>query len=369
MKIVQPLRFERRILSFWPLQLGGWIGYAAANLAALIPSRHAQDYVAYRSMYLTVGFLGSFAMYPFCRWLRSSDTSVVRSILACVAAGYVLAIPASVAITWAEIHFGGSRTALHWQTVLANAVGVAFVYVTWSAFYFGIKHYQDSEENKKRLRVAESLAREAQLRALRYQIQPHFLFNTLNAISTLVLTDKPKQATQMIARLGDLLRLTLDSPQTHEVPLDEELAVTEEYLRIEQVRFGPGLSVSYLINPDTRAMLVPRFLLQPLVENAIRHGISHRVQGGEIAISAEACGPDLEIVVENDIEPHFETTTRHRQNREGGLGLSNTRLRITELYGSTANVTTERTPFSRFRVTVRLPAARTCLNNGFEVKA
>lgn len=355
---VGPPSIERRLLSFWPLQLGGWAGYAAANMAALIPSRHAQDYVVYRSMYLTVTFLGSFVMYPICRWLRRSTSSLIRSILACVVLGYLLAVPASVAITWAEIHFGNARNALHWQTVLANAVGVAFVYVAWSGFYFGIKHYQDAEENKARLQVSEALAREAQLRALRYQIQPHFLFNTLNAISSLVRTDKPRQATQMIARLGDLLRMTLDSPQTHEVPLDEELEITEEYLSIEQVRFGPGLRVSYCISPDVLAKLVPRFLLQPLVENAVRHGISQRTEGGEITISAEAKGANLEIVVENETGSHYvhKQDTSHFEGT--GLGLANTRLRLRQLYGERANVRTETTASSRFRVTIVLPAAR-----------
>ena len=97
------------------------------------------------------------------------------------------------------------------------------------------------------------------MRALRYQLQPHFLFNTLNAISTLVLDNQPRIATQMIARLADLLRRTLESPDTHQVSLKEEIAVTKEYLALEKVRFGPRLTVTYAIDPETQEAQVPRF--------------------------------------------------------------------------------------------------------------
>src|SRR5690242_19290319 len=104
------------------------------------------------------------------------------------------------------------------------------------------------------------MAREAQLRSLRYQLQPHFHFNTLNAISTLVLDNQPRVATQMIARLADLLRRTLESPDTHQVSLKEEIAVTSEYLALEKVRFGSRLNVTYVIAQETQEAQVPRFL-------------------------------------------------------------------------------------------------------------
>lgn len=354
---MESLPIERRLPSFWPLQLGGWAAYAAANMAALIPSRHAQDYVAYRTMYLTVGFLGSFLMYPFCHWLRRVHIAIIRSLAACAIVGYLLAIPASMAITWAEIRFGGAKVGLRWETVLANAVGVAFVYVTWSAFYFGIKHYQDSEQHRARLQASEAFAREAQLCALRYQLQPHFLFNTLNAISTLILADKRKTATQMIARLGTLLRMTLDSPHTHEISLDEELATAEEYLQIEQIRFGRALRVSYRIQNEARQLLVPRFLLQPLVENAIRHGIARRRDGGQITICAERDPGMLKIVVENEVDATSVPSAEQMEDRERhGLGLSNTRLRLRQLYGEDGVVETRLVANSLFQVTVWLPA-------------
>jgi LytS/YehU family sensor histidine kinase len=328
----------------------------AASVAALIPS-HTQDYVAYRSMYLIVGFVGTFVMYPVCHTLRKHHVPLLKALAACVAVGYVLSIPASAAIFWSEIRFGGSTAAIRWDSVLAGGVGVTFVYVAWSAFYFGTKHYQDSEHNRSRLLASEALAREAQLRALRYQLQPHFLFNTLNAISTLVLDNERRKATQMIAKLAALLRTTLDSPEAHQISLAEEMAVTEEYLAIEQVRFGTGLSISCEIDEQARNSQVPRFLLQPLVENAIRHGIAKRRGGGRIEIRARIDETLLRVEIENEGGKDIAAQALASQAEPGdGLGLSNTRLRLQQIYGDSAVLQTGTTSAGRFLVRVSLPS-------------
>ena len=182
----------------------------------------------------------------------------------------------------------------------AQAFEATIVLIAWGALYFGIKYYGTVEEQSGRLLAFEATAREAQLQALRYQLQPHFLFNTLNAISTLVVSKQPEQATEMIARLGGLLRNTLSFPETHVVTLREEFAVTEEYLSIEQVRFGSRLTVSLDMSPKAYEAQVPRFLLQPIVENAIRHGIARCPNGGEVVIRASAIADQLRIEIEND---------------------------------------------------------------------
>src|SRR5271163_5035637 len=133
--------------------------------------------------------------------------------------------------------------------VFSQSFEAAIILIAWSALYFGIKHYGTVEEQKDKLMASEATAREAQLQALRYQLQPHFLFNTLNAISALVVSKQPELATEMIAKLAGLLRNPLSFPETHVVTLREELAVTEEYLSIEQVRFGPRLTVSLKVSP------------------------------------------------------------------------------------------------------------------------
>jgi two-component system sensor histidine kinase AlgZ len=235
--------------------------------------------------------------------------------------------------------------------VVAQAFEAAIILIAWSALYFGIKHYGTVEEQRERLLESEATTREAQLQALRYQLQPHFLFNTLNAVSSLVVSKQPERATEMIAKLAALLRNTLSFPEAHVVTLREELAVTEEYLSIEQVRFGPRLTVSLTISPEASEAQVPRFLLQPIVENAIRHGIARCPNGGEVSITASVIEGQLQIDIEND---HSEGLLQ--SGGEGnGLGLANTKTRLEKLYGEQGRVTVTTAPNNRFLVSMQFP--------------
>jgi LytS/YehU family sensor histidine kinase len=237
---------------------------------------------------------------------------------------------------WAEFRVSHDKLDSLARSAIASGIGAAFILIAWSALYFGFKHYQMLEEQKELLVASEATARTAQLQALQYQLQPHFLFNTLNAISSLVVSDQRALATEMLSRLGTLLRSTLQSPELYSVPLGEELAVIDEYLEIEQVRFGERLRIHFDIHEETRIAEVPRFLLQPLVENAIRHGIARRPQGGEIDIRAFLQENRLRIEVENDTGglDGAKGETGH------GLGLHNSRARLERLYGNNATLTT-----------------------------
>jgi LytS/YehU family sensor histidine kinase len=188
---------------------------------------------------------------------------------------------------------------------------------------------------REREQAAEQLARgltEARLQALKMQLQPHFLFNTLNAISALIPAEA-KAAKRMLARLGDLLRITLEHEETQEVTLREELAFLEPYLEIEQARLGDRLTVVMKIAPETLDARVPHLILQPLVENAVRHGIAARIEPGRVDISASR-GPDdrfLQLEIKDDgrgVDRENEVRTRK------GVGLSNIRSRLEQLYGS-----------------------------------
>jgi two-component system sensor histidine kinase AlgZ len=212
------------------------------------------------------------------------------------------------------------------------------------------------QEQKDRLQALEVMAREAQMRALRYQLQPHFLFNILNAISTLVLDNQPRIATQMIARLADLLRRTLESPDTHQVSLREEIAVTKEYLALEKIRFGPRLMVSFAIDPETQEALVPRFLLQPLVENAIRHGIAKRPDGANLVLRSDMAGGRLRVRIENDgVEDDEPVLRRNTAAPHRGVGLTNTRARLQQMYGYEATLETHATPSGTYEVRISMP--------------
>jgi two-component system sensor histidine kinase AlgZ len=298
-------------------------------------------------------------MYAVCHMLWRNRTPLYRALVTCTIVAYGLGILCSAASLWSELHYGHyGRTpeSFHWSYAFAGATGSCFVLVAWSALYFGIKHYHVLQEQRERLQTLEGMAREAQMRALRYQLQPHFLFNTLNAISTLVLDNQPRIATQMIARLADLLRRTLESPDIHQVSLKEEIAVTKEYLALEKVRFGPRLTVTFTIDPETHDAQVPRFLLQPLVENAIRHGIAKRPEGGNLNLRSELVGGRLRMRIENDgAEDDAPVLRRNTTPPHRGLGLTNTRARLHQMYGYEATLETHGTATGTYEVRISMP--------------
>jgi LytS/YehU family sensor histidine kinase len=311
-----------------------------------------REEVVYRVAFLCCTFLSSFVLYVSCRVLWRRSTPLASALFISVGLSYILGILCTVLSAVTALHLAGDSTPLSWSMVIARAFEATIVLIAWSALYFGIKHYETVEEQRGRVLASEATAREAQLQALRYQLQPHFLFNTLNAISSLVVSGQPELATEMIAKLAALLRNTVSFPEAHLVTLREELAVTEEYLSIEQVRFGPRLTVSLSVGAEAYDAQVPRFLLQPIVENAIRHGIARCPNGGEIAIRASAIEGRLRIDVENDRAAGALPFVEGQ-----GLGLTNTRTRLEKLYGAQAGVTVSAAQQDRFLVSIRLPMA------------
>lgn len=353
---VRQLTTSSRFRSFWPLQLGGWLLYAMVTAASMFPFRSMRANMAYHAGFLLAGFLCSFLMYAVCHALWKAGVPLIRALLTCTAVAYGLGILVSGASVWSEIRFGGEASDFHLSYLFAYACSSCFVLAAWAFLYFGIKHYYALEEERSRLQALEVMARDAQMRALRYQLQPHFLFNTLNAISTLVLDNQPRIATQMIARLADLLRRTLESPDTHQVSLKEEIAVTKEYLALEKVRFGPRLNVTYAVDPETQEAQVPRFLLQPLVENAIRHGIAKRPEGGNLVLRSETINGRLRVKIENDgAEDDDPVLRRDAITPHRGVGLANTRARLQQMYGYEATLETHATANGTYEVRISMP--------------
>jgi two-component sensor histidine kinase len=212
---------------------------------------------------------------------------------------------------------------------------------------------------REREQAAERLARgltEARLQALKMQLQPHFLFNTLNAISALIPADA-KPARRMLARLGDLLRSTLDHEATQEVTLREELAFLEPYLEIEQARLEDRLTVVMTIEPETLDARVPHLILQPLVENAVRHGIATRIEPGRVEISAVR-GPDGRFLLLEVRDDGRGVDRDHELGTRRGVGLINIRSRLEQLYGSEHRFKLENQAAGGVLVQIALPFHR-----------
>jgi LytS/YehU family sensor histidine kinase len=322
-----------------------------ATAVSYIPFRHMREQVDYQLALLCSTFLASFVLYASCHFLWRRSTPLASALCLSVGFSYILGVLCTVASALTTLHVNEPRTPLSWSMVAAQAFEATIVLIAWSALYFGIKHYGTVEEQRSRLVASEATAREAQLQALRYQLQPHFLFNTLNAISSLVVSKQPERATEMIAKLAGLLRTTLSFPEAHLVTLREELAVAEEYLSIEKVRFGPRLVVSVSVTSEAYEAQVPRFLLQPIVENSIRHGIARCPNGGEVSITASVAEGQLRINIEND-----RTEGLMQSGDEGsGLGLANTKTRLEKLYGEQGSVKVATAQNNRFLVLIQFP--------------
>lgn len=289
---------------------------------------------------------------PFSRAqsLRRLATQLALGVAAAVLHVYLRAALAALlgAAPWsklADIHVLAVAAS---EGVLWSLLIYCLIVGGWWA-YQSHQLYMAAELRMERMERSHA---EARLNALRLQLDPHFLFNTLNTISAQVQAE-PKLARQMIEHLGDLLRLSLDPKSRDEIALSDELDFLDLYLAIQTIRFGDKLRVTRHIAPDVLRSAVPSLFIQPLVENAIRHGISHRAAGGAIVISAQRVDQTLEIIVRDDgagLPPNW--SPRHAT----GLGLRLTRERIAGFHPDGATqLTMENHPDGGVQVSIRMP--------------
>jgi len=214
-----------------------------------------------------------------------------------------------------------------------------------------VEYQRSMRENQLRVSELNNHLMRSRLDVLRNELQPHFLFNALHSISTLMHRNV-EAADEMIAQLGDLLRLSLERKSVQEAPLREELAVLAPYLNILRIRFGDRLSIDVDIDAELLDVVVPLFLLQPLVENAIRHGIERRAGAGRIAIRARAVDDSIEIRVTDDGAGLAQDGFRE------GIGLSNIRLRLEQLYGPRGTMSLNGAEHCGAEVAVKIPLRR-----------
>jgi two-component system LytT family sensor kinase len=337
--------------SFWQVQIIGWCCYYLFHLLEMIHGYLTKRvFFGEETVPVFFMFLGSFALRPFCRWLLRQSRSWIAFELKAAAAAMVTSIP----VTCAAGLILQSFNHVPWHALVAVWAWSFFMLLMWCSLYFSIKQWQQSSMEKERLLRAESELREARLLALRYQLNPHFLFNSLNAVSTLVLEGNALAATRMLAQIGDLLRTSLDSEVTAEVTLSQELAFTEGYLAIEQTRLGKRLRIDIAVPLETRDALVPNMLLQPLVENAVRYGVAPLIEGGWIAIKSALDADRLRIVVGNSGRREGE------QKKNGnGIGLGNTAERLKTLYGANFEFSLGWPEAGGCEVVLELPLRRT----------
>ena len=232
------------------------------------------------------------------------------------------------------------------QLPFIYALGLLLFLLALAVHYLLIA-FETARAAERRQLELEILTRDAELRALRAQIDPHFLYNSLNSISALTGSDAPG-ARRMCLLLGEFLRTTLEVSARQRIPLADELALADRYLSIEQVRFGARLRVERRVGQDTAACLVPPLLLQPLVENAVTHGIARLLDGGLIQVDVSRHNGRLAIVIDNPCDSDAAAA------RPGGMGLDNVRNRLEAMFGREARMDAQAAA-GRFRVELELP--------------
>lgn len=315
---------------FWALQIAGWLGYAFVQYIGSLMQEMRSIYVLIILLGAYAGFLITVPLRYFYRKIWNAQPLLLLVlVLACSYTAAVLWALIDNATHW-EIYKFGYRP-YNWLFYLQHSVAKFYIMLSWSGLYFVIKYYQLLQDEKQKALQAVSMAHQSQLKMLRYQLNPHFLFNTLNAISTLILVSENKTANQMISKLSDFLRFSLDNDPIKRITLAREIDALMLYLDIEKVRFAERLQVQVNISSEAEQALVPSMILQPLIENSIKYAVAKLETQGVILVQANVVEGELVIVI-HDNGPEAYNAPKH-QSDSRGVGLKNTEERLRALYG------------------------------------
>jgi signal transduction histidine kinase len=346
-----------REAQFWTLQFVGWTGWAVASAIGWV--YWADEPILY-GLYIFAALLAivltTALRYVYrALWTRPLPLRIGTAMVLSYVMGGIWQAGKNAVIA----HYMADFKPMGWLGYFEGILSSLYVMLLWSGLYFGIKYYQMLQrETEKVLRITAT-AHQAQLKMLRYQLNPHFLFNTLNAISTLILDKDTQRANQMVTGLSRFLRYSLDSDPMQRIALDQEMAALRLYLDIEQVRFGDRLKLVTDIEKLAQRALIPSLLLQPIVENAIKYAIAPSERGGTIRIEARVRGTQLELAVTDDgpgIQRPIETNGAPQSNAPGqGVGLVNTRQRLAEIYPRAHSLQLTNVTPRGLEVCVRIP--------------
>jgi len=337
------------------LYLLAWVPLTATSIYVLVTRgtlSWLQATVLAMAVFLFYALLCLSAWYP-CRATPLGKVSFIRLLLThLIAAGFMSFVwtQAGAALAYAVLSpekFAAIKHQFEPQVNAIFTVGV-LLYLLSVAFHYVLIAMEDSRRAEGQAIEARVLARDAELKALKAQVNPHFLFNSLNSISALTSID-PARARDMCVLLGDFLRLTLGLGEKNLVRFSDELELLQKYLAIEQVRFGDRLKMHEEIQEDSKVCLLPPLLLQPLVENAVKHGIAALPEGGDVRLAVQRQNGRLSILVENSWDP--EAPPR----RSGGMGLKNVQQRLEARYGKEASLRVS-TEGELFQISLDLPA-------------
>jgi len=338
----------------WLIQLIVW---SIVGISSYIENLHGLDQVDQGPNITMIiincilGYIFSSLMYFFYLWLHNKQKTLLLSAIvfvSCFLFATVWTVSTNVIYAllfpqlWVDAQF---------SLYFMGLVNSIIIFFCWSGIYYAISFHKKNQLNKQKMIELKSEAQEAKLRMFRYQLNPHFLFNTLNSISCLIKDKKNTSADKMLNQLAELLRFALDSSPIDMVTVSEELELVDRYLQIEKVRFQEKLIVNLNVEKETNNVLIPSLLIQPLIENSLKHAISTNPDGGIIDISIIIKAKRLMITIRDDGKI---TTT----GKGTGLGLNNIQSRLQSIYDDNYQLESGFAPEGGFKVNIELPVHR-----------
>ncbi|WP_086618125.1 sensor histidine kinase [Erythrobacter tepidarius] len=366
--------FASKNRAFWNLQLAGWGAAFLLRAVSALANQQPFDLLALILVTTITGFSISLILSVIYRKLIHQQPLVTWGVTALVLFVAVL-LHASIDAWVQGVYYGATRE----TSFVQRLIGLLYLPLTllggWSALYYAINFFLTVERQADRLERLEAQATAAQLAMLRYQLNPHFLFNTLNSISTLVLLKQTEPANAMLTRLSGFLRHTLVAEPGSQVSLAQEIETLQLYLDIERMRFEERLRTHFEIEDAAMDAQLPAMLLQPLVENAIKYAVSPQEEGARISLTARVIGDRLRLTVEDTgpgaeqpqlfdrthpDELRAEIRSGHTPGRpvSTGVGLANIRNRLMQAYGEAHLFETRSEPGGGFTVLIEIPFVR-----------
>ena len=355
---IEPQIFSKQSHQFWTLQIFGWLGYAVVVFVAIIrpqfedPNFNFSGQIINLGIEVLSGFILSYALWQVIQKTVHLPLKLTLTI-SFITAGLLGLIYNIVKLAsfktvvyhqvwyeqWNMLEFGG------WLLFSLSTM------LVWAAIFFIMLYNTKLQKEHEMLLRAQNSAKEAQLQMLRYQLNPHFMFNTMNAISTLIYKKDNDRAGEVLDKLCAFFRYTLDENTQKETTLTKEIALLDLYLSIEKSRFGKRLDINFDVEPAVLSLKVPTLFLQPIAENAIKYGVEASKGQALLTIKANKHNHQCVITVVDQSEQRIETNTSGF-----GIGLSNTRERLETFYGEQANINIESTDISTI-VTISIPFA------------
>lgn len=327
--------FSRRAHLFWLCQCSGWAVYAL--LTEVMIKLPSDEPWRIHLPHLVIDTLCGFSITLMLRSLYARRKVLKRNVVGMNALVLVLASLVWTEIKWFTLQwlYNDPWKLMSWFDFGTWTTASLTMLATWSAGYYGIKSYLDNVAQRERLEKATHLAKEAQLKMLRYQLNPHFMFNSINAISTLILKNENSHAVIILEKLCDFLRYSLYTDPLKTIPVLEEVEMLRTYVDIEKARFRSKLDVQIHTEPQIELMLIPSMLVQPLVENVLKHGMLPQQKiSVDVTFSAQDNGLLISVV---DTGKGFE----NHENCKLGIGLSNCKNRLNLIYQGEASLKTE----------------------------